>query len=75
MGWGVVQGGKKPLVRTLLEYPLAYMMAHVTLIGHRDVQSTVGTQHLIGILYWCLVLVMTLESRQNVLQKKSPVNI
>ena len=53
-----------------------YAMAHATLVGHRDVQSTMGAiLGLISILHWSIVLVVTLEDQQNALQKSRLVNI
>ena len=57
MGWVVAN----PLFRTPLEHPWLHTMAHITLIGHRDVQSAVGTilcpYHLIGALHCSVVVI------------------
>ena len=56
------------------------MLAHATLVGHRDVQSAVeailGFHHLITTLHWCAIVpLMILEAWQNAPQKSRPFNI
>ena len=52
----------------------AHTMVHATLVGHRDIHSTVGTvlgpHHLIVTSISAIVPVMIFEGQQNALQKE-----
>ena len=54
------------------------ILAYVTLVGHRDVQSAVvaimGPYHLNSTLHWCHCSSCNFEGLKNSLRKSRPVN-